>query len=78
MNRRAWLATLAVSLGVTCTPAAAATYTSVSAFGDSLSDAGNFSRKPAARFRSLPMSMATSATARPGWKTCRKCWASAR
>ena len=40
MNRNVWLATLAVSLAVACTPAAAA-YTSIFAFGDSLSDAGN-------------------------------------
>ena len=40
MNRQVWLAAFAVSLGVACTPAAAA-YTSIFAFGDSLSDAGN-------------------------------------
>ena len=40
MNKKVCLAALAVSLGVACTPAAAA-YTSIFAFGDSLSDAGN-------------------------------------
>ena len=40
MNKKLGLAAFAVSLGVACTPAAAA-YTSIFAFGDSLSDAGN-------------------------------------
>ena len=40
MNKRVRLAAFAVSLGVACTPAASA-YTSIFAFGDSLSDAGN-------------------------------------
>jgi hypothetical protein len=40
MNRKLSLAAFAVSLGVAGTPAAAA-YTSIFAFGDSLSDAGN-------------------------------------
>jgi phospholipase/lecithinase/hemolysin len=40
MNRKLGLAAFVVSLGVACTPAAAA-YTSIFAFGDSLSDAGN-------------------------------------
>ncbi len=40
MSKRLCLAAFAVSLGVACTPAAAA-YTSIFAFGDSLSDAGN-------------------------------------
>ena len=40
MNKKLYLAAFAVSLGVACTPAAAA-YTSIFAFGDSLSDAGN-------------------------------------
>ena len=40
MNKKLRLAAFAVSLGVACTPAAAA-YTSIFAFGDSLSDAGN-------------------------------------
>jgi phospholipase/lecithinase/hemolysin len=40
MNKKLRLATFAVSLGVACTPAAAA-YTSIFVFGDSLSDAGN-------------------------------------
>ena len=40
MNKKLCLAAFAVSLGVACTPAAAA-YTSIFAFGDSLSDAGN-------------------------------------
>jgi hypothetical protein len=39
MNKKLWLAAFAVSLGFSCTPAAAA-YTSIFAFGDSLSDAG--------------------------------------
>ena len=77
MNRKLSLAAFAVSLGCACTPAAAA-YTTIFAFGDSLSDAGNLFSETGGRFRSSPMSMATSATARPGWKTCRKCWALAR
>ena len=40
MNKKLCLAAFAVSLGVACTPASAA-YTSIFAFGDSLSDAGN-------------------------------------
>src|ERR1700729_2505871 len=40
MNKKLGLAAFVVSLGVACTPAAAA-YTSIFAFGDSLSDAGN-------------------------------------
>jgi phospholipase/lecithinase/hemolysin len=40
MNRKLSLAAFAVSLGCACTPAAAA-YTTIFAFGDSLSDAGN-------------------------------------
>jgi phospholipase/lecithinase/hemolysin len=40
MNKKVRLAAFVVSLGVACTPAAAA-YTSIFAFGDSLSDAGN-------------------------------------
>jgi phospholipase/lecithinase/hemolysin len=40
MNKQVWLATLAIFLGIACTPASAA-YTSIFAFGDSLSDAGN-------------------------------------
>ena len=40
MNKKLGLAAFAVSLGVACTPAAAA-YTRIFAFGDSLSDAGN-------------------------------------
>jgi phospholipase/lecithinase/hemolysin len=40
MNKKLCLAAFVVSLGVACTPAAAA-YTSIFAFGDSLSDAGN-------------------------------------
>jgi phospholipase/lecithinase/hemolysin len=40
MNRKLCLAIFVVSLGIACTPAAAA-YTSIFAFGDSLSDAGN-------------------------------------
>lgn len=40
MNSKLGLAIFAISLGIACTPAAAA-YTSIFAFGDSLSDAGN-------------------------------------
>jgi phospholipase/lecithinase/hemolysin len=40
MNRKLCLAAFAISLGLACTPAAAA-YTAIFAFGDSLSDAGN-------------------------------------
>jgi phospholipase/lecithinase/hemolysin len=40
MNKKLGLAAFVVSLGVACAPAAAA-YTSIFAFGDSLSDAGN-------------------------------------
>jgi phospholipase/lecithinase/hemolysin len=40
MNKKLCLAAFVVSLGVACTPATAA-YTSIFAFGDSLSDAGN-------------------------------------
>jgi phospholipase/lecithinase/hemolysin len=40
MNKKLCLAAFAISLGVACTPASAA-YTSIFAFGDSLSDAGN-------------------------------------
>jgi phospholipase/lecithinase/hemolysin len=40
MNRKLGLPAFVVSLGIACTPAAAA-YTSIFAFGDSLSDAGN-------------------------------------
>ena len=40
MNRKLSLAAFAVSLGCACTPAAGA-YTTIFAFGDSLSDAGN-------------------------------------
>ena len=40
MNKKLYLAAFAVALGVACTPAAAA-YTAIFAFGDSLSDAGN-------------------------------------
>jgi len=40
MNKKVCLATFALSLGIACTPASAA-YTSIFAFGDSLSDAGN-------------------------------------
>jgi phospholipase/lecithinase/hemolysin len=40
MNKKLGLAAFVVSLGVACTPAAAA-YTAIYAFGDSLSDAGN-------------------------------------
>ena len=39
MNKKVCLAALMVSLECACTPAAA--YTSLFAFGDSLSDAGN-------------------------------------
>ncbi len=42
MNKKLGLAALAISLGLACTPAAAA-YTAIYAFGDSLSDAGNLS-----------------------------------
>jgi hypothetical protein len=75
MYKKMRLAAFAVSLGVACTPAAAA-YTSIFAFGDSLSDA--FSPKTEARGPSRLTSVAISATVRPGWKTCRKCWALAR
>ena len=40
MNKKLGLAAFVVSLGIACTPAVAA-YTSIFAFGDSLSDAGN-------------------------------------
>ena len=77
MNKKVRLAAFVVSLGVACTPAAAA-YTSIFAFGDSLSDAGNLFSESGGRIPLKPMSMAISATVRPGWKTCRKCWALAR
>ena len=41
MNKRVQLMALAVSLGCASAPAAAASYTKIFAFGDSLSDAGN-------------------------------------
>jgi phospholipase/lecithinase/hemolysin len=63
-----------VSLAAACTPAAAA-YTSIFVFGDSLSDAGNLFAKSGGKIRSRTTSAATSATARPGWKICPRCWA---
>ncbi len=74
MNKKLSLAAFAVSVGFACTPAAAA-YTSIFAFGDSLSDAGNLFSETGGALPLAPYVDATSATARPGRKTCRKCWA---